>query len=378
MKLILPVRKLSEELSLANGVVEKKGTIPILANVLLVAKDGENPVLELTATDLELGLHTSCHAEVEEPGTVAVPIQRLYEYVRLLPDAELSIVSEGIDSISLQCGSAKTRIAGVDPENFPALTQMPEELATVATEPLLSAVKRTIISVATEQSHYALAGGLLVIGPESVGFVSTDGHRLSVFLHVLDGVSSEEETRVILPRKAMAELQKVLQVAEGSGDASPLVTVATDANNVYFRSGKRLFISRRVTGKFPKYERVLPKDLEILLELDVAKFGAVLRRVAQFSDDRSRAVRFTLKDGKLHMAAAVSHFGSSEESLLVEYEGNSVSVGFNAQYIIDFLGVCGSEKILMRLQDARSACQLEIPGLAEGADCRYVIMPIRV
>ena len=375
MKLTLRSQDLVRELSLAQGVVERKTTIPMLGNVLLEAKGG---ALELTATDLELGFRTSCTAEVEEEGSITVPMRRLFDYARLLPDADLSIVSTATDSISISCGSAKTRIAGMETRNFPKLAEVPETLAQLGAEPLLNAIKRTIISVAGEQSHYTLAGALLVIRSDSIGVVSTDGHRLSLNFEEQELAEMADEVQGLMPRKAMAELQKVLEQAESGEEKRPTVGFAMDENNMFFQSGRRLFISRKMTGKFPDYNRVMPKDLDIALELDGEKLGAVLRRVSQFSDERSHVVKFDLEDGKLQMTAGVSQFGSSEESLLVEYEGDPLGVGFNAQYITEFLSVCGSEQVLMRLKDARSAAQFEVPSLPKGKDYRYVIMPIRV
>ena len=375
MQLTLRSQDLVKELSLAQGVVERKATIPMLGNVLLVARGS---TLELTTTDLELGFRTSCAAEVAQEGSTAVPMRRLFDYSRLLPDADVSIATTATDSISISCGSAKTRIAGMDTRNFPKLPEVPSGLATLGVEPLLSAIKRTIISVAGEQSHYTLAGALLVIRPGSIGIVSTDGHRLSLYFEDQETTDVTEEVQGLMPKKAMAELQKVLEQAEGGEEDPPRVTFAMDENNMFFESGTRLFISRKMTGKFPDYNRVMPKDLSVALELDAEKLGAVLRRVSQFSDERSHVVKFDLEDGKLQMTAAVSQFGSSEESLLVDYEGDPLGVGFNAQYIIEFLGVCGSEQVLMRLKDPRSAAQFEVPGLSKAKDYRYVIMPIRV
>lgn len=375
MKLTLRSQDLVKELSLAQGVVERKATIPMLGNVLLEAKGS---ALELTTTDLELGFRTSCGADVTQEGSTAVPMRRLFDYARLLPDAEVSFATTGTDSISISCGSAKTRIAGMETRNFPKLPEVPPALATLGVGPLLSAIKRTIISVAGEQSHYTLAGALLVIRPGSIGVVSTDGHRLSLYFEDQETTDVTEEVQGLMPKKAMAELQKVLEQADGAEEDAPQVAFAMDENNMFFESGARLFISRKMTGKFPDYNRVMPKDLDVALELDTEKLGAVLRRVSQFSDERSHVVKFDLEDGKLQMTAAVSQFGSSEESLLVDYEGDPLGVGFNARYIIEFLGVCGSEQVLMRLKDPRSAAQFEVPGLSKEKDYRYVIMPIRV
>lgn len=375
MKLRLQSQDLVKELSLAQGVVERKVTIPMLENVLLTAKGG---ALELTTTNLELGFRTSCEATVEEEGTIALPMLRLYEYVRLLPGQPMKISTTPSDAVSISSGSAKTRISGVDPRNFPKLPDMPSDLVELPARPLLEAIRRTIISVSTETSHYSLAGALLLIRPEKLGIVSTDGHRLSLYFEEQELPEVTDAIEGLVPRKAMAELQKILEDGTGSKDEPGMVAFGMAKKNMFFRSGRRLFVVQKMTGKFPNYRRVLPKDSAITLELDNHRLAQVLRRVSQFSDQRSRAVRFELENGTLQIEAAISQFGSSKESVLVDYEGKSLGVGFNAQYIIDFLGVCGSEQVLMQLRDAKGAAQFVVPDMPGRTDYRYVIMPIRV
>lgn len=375
MKLRLQSQDLVKELSLAQGVVERKVTIPMLENVLLTAKDG---TLELTTTNLELGFRTSCEATVEEEGTIALPMLRLYEYVRLLPGQPMRISTTPTDAVRISSGSAKTRISGVDPRNFPKLPEMPSTLVELPARPLLEAIRRTIISVSTETSHYSLAGALLLIKPDALGIVSTDGHRLSLYFEEQDLPEVTDAIEGLVPRKAMAELQKILEDGTGSKEEPGMVAFGMAKKNMFFQSGRRLFVVQKMTGKFPNYGRVLPKDSTITLELNNHRLAQVLRRVSQFSDQRSRAVRFELENGELKIEAAISQFGSSKESLLVDYEGKSVGVGFNAQYIIDFLGVCGSEQVLMQLRDAKGAAQFVVPDMPKRTDYRYVIMPIRV
>ena len=375
MKLRLQSQDLVKELSLAQGVVERKVTIPMLENVLLTAKDG---ALDLTTTNLELGFRTSCEATVEEEGTIALPMLRLYEYVRLLPGQPMKISTTPSDAVRISSGSAKTRIGGVDPRNFPKLPEMPSTLVELPARPLLDAIRRTIISVSSETSHYSLAGALLLIRPDALGIVSTDGHRLSLYFEEQELPEVTDAIEGLVPRKAMAELQKILEDGSGSKDEPGMVAFGMAKKNMFFQSGRRLFVVQKMTGKFPNYGRVLPKDSAITLELNNHQLAQVLRRVSQFSDQRSRAVRFELENGTLQIEAAISQFGSSKESLLVDYEGKSVGIGFNAQYIIDFLGVCGSEQVLMQLRDAKGAAQFVVPDMPKRTDYRYVIMPIRV
>ncbi len=375
MKLTVGSQKLVKELNLASGVLDRKMTIPMHGNVLLHAH-GDS--LTLTATNLELAFRATCQANVDQEGRMAIPMRRLLDYVRLLDGADMAISSVSGDAIQITCGRAKTRLPGMDATSFPELSPVPEPVARFGADPLLAAIKRTIISVAEEQSHYTLGAALMVVRRGSIGLVSTDGHRLSLYFEQQQSTDANQDVQSLIGRKAMAELMKVLDQADEADDDSASVSFSVDENNMFFQSGARLFVCRKLTGKFPDYNRVLPKDLDIALELDAGKLGKVLRRVSQFSDERSKTVKFELKDGKLEIAAAVADFGSSEESILVEYEGAPVGVGFNAQYILDFLAVCGSDSIVVRLKDPRRAAQFEVPGQPADKDYRYVIMPIRV
>lgn len=373
MRFILNSQRLFRELALAHGAVDAKTTIPMLKNVLLEA---EGDQLTLTATNMDLAFRSSCEAVVEDGGSIAVPMRWLHDYVRLLPDADMAIKAVPGDAIEIKCGSARTRIPCMEAGGYPQLRSVPERFATITTNVLLTALKRTIGSVATEQSHYTLAGALLKVGGGAVGIVSTDGHRLSLYSEQHQSTDAIEEVEGLVGRKAMAELIKVLEQSLGSKQRDG-VDFSFDEKHLFFQCGPRLFFCRKMTGKFPDYKRVMPRDLDITLELDSEKLTAMLRRVMLFTDERSGAVKFDLEDDRLDMAAT-GDVSSSEESILVEYEGDPFGVGFKGQYILDFLAVCESEKVLMRLKDPRSAAQFEVPGTSAEKDYRYVVMPIRV
>lgn len=377
MELTVRTQDFARELALAQGVVEKKSTIPVLANVLLEAKEGG---LVLTCTDLEISIRSVCSAEIKRDGSTTLPMRRLLDYVRLLPDAELSLSVASDEATVLTCGRATTRISGIDPKNFPPLPDMPEPLTRLPAAALAEAIHKTIISVASEESHYTLGAAQMVLEGKSLTIVSTDGHRLSLFTasQKLEGL--EEKVEGLLPKKTMAELGRLLGGSDPESEDEQVGSIefALDDKHMFFRLGPRLFVSRLKTGKFPDYTRVLPKDLDISLELSTEQTTAVLRRVSQFADERSHPVRLDLEDGKLQFKATRSDAGTSEESLLVDYDGGPFGVGFNALYILEFLGVCGSDKVLLRLKDPRTAAQMEVPGLEKGKDYRYVLMPIRV
>jgi DNA polymerase-3 subunit beta len=370
MEFIVIRADLVRELNLSQGVVEKKTTIPILSNVLVEA-DGDR--IELTATDLELGIRCSCAARVKKSGAGTVPARRLLDYVRLLPDGDVQVKIAENHWANLTAGRSKTRIAGMSRESFPELPQMPEVLAEIPIGVLAGLIGKTVFAISSEESRFTLNGALLVLRKGGVVMVATDGHRLAM-------IESSEELpgiggayRALLPRKAMLELQKLA----GDSDPAAILQFSGDENHLFFKLGDRLLLSRKLTGNFPDYERVLPKDQPNSVALNREEFRSSIERVSQFSDERSRAIRVRVSPGEVRVHSSVSDTGESEESMPVEYTGPSVEIGFNAQYLVDFLRAVSTEQIGFHFKDPHSAGELR-PGGEKADNYRYVIMPMRI
>ncbi len=361
---------LVRELNLSQGVVEKKTTIPILSNVLVEA-DGDR--IHLTATDLELGIRCSCPARVKKSGGGTIPARRLLDYVRLLPDSDVQVKIQENHWASLVCGRSRTRIAGMSRESFPELPKMPDLLAEIPIGVLAAMIGKTIFAISTEESRFTLNGALLVLRKGGVIMVATDGHRLSMVESTgeLPGVGAAY--RALLPRKAMAELQKLA----GEADPAAIVKFSGDENHLFFQLGDRLLLSRKLTGNFPDYERVLPKESPNSVTLEREEFKAAIERVAQFSDERSRAIRVRVAPGEVKVHSSVSETGESEESIPATYDGPAVEIGFNAQYLIDFLRAVQDQQVSFLFKDPHSAGELR-PGGEKPENYRYVIMPMRI
>lgn len=361
---------LVRELNLSQGVVEKKTTIPILSNVLIEA-DGDR--IQITATDLELGFRCSCAAKVKKAGAGTIPARRLLDYVRLLPDSDVQVKVGDNHWANLTCGRSKTRIAGMSRDSFPELPEMPEVLAEMPIGVLGGMINKTVFAISSEESRFTLNGALLVLRKGGLVMVATDGHRLAMVesSDELPGVNASY--RALLPRKAMLELQKM------AGDSSPeaLVQFSGDENHLFFKIGDRLLLSRKLTGNFPDYERVLPKDHPHTLVLNREEFRSAVERVSQFSDERSRAIRVRVGDGEVKVHSSVSETGESEESLPTEYKGPAVEIGFNAQYLSDFMRAVNDDQIAFQFKDAHSAGELR-PASEKASNYRYVIMPMRI
>jgi DNA polymerase-3 subunit beta len=361
---------LLRELALTQGVVERKTTIPILSNLLIEAKGS---TLTITATDLELTIRTSCPAKIKKDGAGTIPAKKLLELVRLLPEGEIKF--KLLDNHWVQVVSERKtyKLVGMSKENFPSVPQVPHTLVKLPPALISSMVAKTAFAISVEESRYTLSGARLVLKPDSVSLVATDGHRLALVeaTHKFEGLNGE--VGVLVPKKAMAELRNL--AAECAEDAE--IEFSQDDSNLFFQAGNRLLIARKLTGQFPNYEAVLPRDNNKIVKLDRDEFNGALRRVSQLADQRSHAVRLALSKEGIEISASSSEYGEAREVLEKEYKGDPMAVGFNAGYMLDFLAAADEGPISIELKDEQSAGQLR-PLADEKIKYRYVIMPMRI
>jgi DNA polymerase-3 subunit beta len=363
---------LVRELSLSQGVVEKKTTIPILSNVLLEAAGDR---VTLTATDLELGIRCSCPARIKKEGAGTVPARKLLDYVRLLPEGDLTMKFMENHWANITCGRSRTRIAGMSRESYPELPAMPEPMAEIPVRTLASMIARTSFAISVEESRFTLSGALLVMRPEGLTMVATDGHRLAyVQATPAESGQVDKQFRALVPKKAMAELVKLAD--ETVPDAKAVF--AGDDNHLFFQVGHRLLITRKLTGNFPDYERVLPKDHSVTATLQKDEIRSAIERVAQFADERSRAIRVQFTNGEVKIFSSSVEMGESEESVTSEYQGPDMEIGFNAQYLLDFLRAIPQDQVAFELKDQKSAGELRPAGDSIPDQYRYVVMPMRI
>jgi len=363
---------LVRELSLSQGVVEKKTTIPILSNVLLEAADG---LLTLTATDLELGIRCSCPARVKKEGSGTVPARKLLDYVRLLPEGDVNMKFLENHWANITSGRSRTRIAGMSRESFPELPQMPPPIAEIPVKTLQSMIVRTQFAISMEESRFTLNGALLLLRPEGLTMVSTDSHRLAfVQAAAANSGKVDQQFRALIPKKAMSELMKLADEAGPDGKA----IFSGDDNHLFFQVGHRLLITRKLTGNFPDYERVLPKEHTQSAKLQKDEIKSAIERVAQFADERSRAIRVRFTNGEVQVFSSSVEMGESEESVPSEYAGPDLEIGFNAQYLLDFLRVIPQDHVSFELKDQKSAGEMRPAGSDVPEQYRYVVMPMRI
>jgi len=361
---------LLEELSLTQGVVERKTTIPILSNLLCEAKGNR---LIITATDLELSIRTSCEAKIKKDGAGTIPAKKLLELIRLLPDEEIRFKLLENHWVQIICDRRNYKLVGMSKDNFPALPEFPHALVKIPAKLLASVIAKTTFAISLEESRYTLNGALLVVKPGSLTMVATDGHRLAMVEteHKFEGLSSE--TRVLVPKKAMNEVQRL---AAESGDDG-VVEFAQDESHLFFQFGGRLLTCRKLTGQFPNYEAVLPRDVNKTVTIERNELQDALRRVSQLADQRSHAVKFVLAKEGLEISASSPEYGEAKEAIEKDYKGEPISIGFNAQYLLDFLAAAPDGPISFELKDEQSAGQLR-PLADESSRYRYVVMPMRI
>jgi DNA polymerase-3 subunit beta len=372
MEISVSKSDLLKELTATQGVVERKTTIPILSNFLFEAGGDK---LSITATDLDLSLRTSCPAKVKKEGSCTIPARKLYDYVKLLADGDISIKLLENHWVQIRSGRSNTKMVGMARANFPALPLFPAESAIqLPAQVLRQLIARTIFSISNEESRYTLNGALLVLKPESITMVATDGHRLAHIEHSNTKLQVSGELKVLVPRKAMAELSTLLN----SSDVQT-VEFAKDESTLFFRIGGRLLTSRQLTGQFPNYEAVLPRDNNKFVTVHCDELSAAIQRVAQFADERSNAIRMRVEKNELKVSSSNTETGESEDSIETTYTGDAMVIGFNSQYLLEFLKVVGAGDVRFEFKDAQTAGQLRPDEAADSEyRYRYIVMPMRI
>jgi len=371
MEIVLTQTELLRELTATQGVVERKTTIPILSNFLFEAAGDR---LTITATDLDLSLRTSCSATVKKEGSCTIPARKLYDYVKLLPEGSVTIKQMENHWVQIRAGRSNTKMVGMARANFPALPTFPGGSATKLPVPVLrSLIAKTIFAISNEESRYTLNGALMVIKAESIAMVATDGHRLA---HIetksaFPGVNGEMKT--LVPRKAMNELKSLLDQTD-----QDFIEFAKDDSTLFFRIGGRLLTSRQLTGQFPNYEAVLPRDNNKAVVVGCEELMGAIQRVAQFADERSGAIRMKLDKDEMRISSSSTDAGESEDVIETSYKSDPLIIGFNSQYMLDFLKVTNTGEVRLEFKDAQSAGQLRPEGGDDQYKYRYIIMPMRI
>jgi len=366
MKFSVIKETILDELQLLQGIVEKRNTMPILANILMnVAEDK----VELTGTDLEVGLKTHFEAKTEEPGSITISGKKIFEIVKSLPDEQVVTFKENEDlMMEISSGKSEFKVLCLPKEDFP---QVPEakfdKKIVLPLDKLKEMIERVYYAIAQEQRYY-LNGALLTLKKKTMELVSTDGHRLSYTSAFVEDLAPAEDIKVIVAKKTLGELRKMTDEKIGFDH---------DENNLFFKVGNRVLISRIIESKFPNFETVIPKDNPHLLHMPKEEFTQAIRRVSLLSSERSKGVKFYIEKNLLKLFSSNPEIGEARDNLEVEYNGAELEVGFNSQYLLEFLSSIDSERICLELKDENSAAVMR-PELEEDIKYTYVLMPMKI
>ena len=379
MEFVVRRNDLLRELQLFQGIVERKNTIPILANILVEA---QNDQVRFLATDLEVALRSKCAASVAKGGSLTLPAKKFYEIVKSLPETDIR-VEEDKGGVKVAADRFDSRIQTLPREDFPTLpASSGSPTAVLPSAALREMVAKTHFAITGEDTRFFLNGALFVMKADSMSLVATDGHRLALVTVPRNGgdhgndvarfkAKQGEEERPILPKKTLGELGRLL--AEGDEE----VRFQKGENHLFFDVGERTLISRMIDGQFPAYERVIPKANDKHIEFERDRLTNAVKRVALLSNERSRAVKFHIEKGKVDVTSSSPELGEAHETLPVEYSGGSMQICFNAQYVLDFLAAVGTDIVSLDVKDEVSQAIVKPVG-AEGYDYTYVIMPMRI
>jgi DNA polymerase-3 subunit beta len=394
---------LKEELGFIQGVVERKTTIPVLANIL-IESIGEKEI-RIVGTDLDCTIRCDAEAEIKETGAMCIQARKLFDIVRALtPGADVHFKKEQNEWVTMKCGNARFKLAGVAREQFPEIPQFKSTPLRIPAEALAYFIQNTAFAITNEQSRFTLSGAKFIIDSGVAKMVTTDGHRLA---YVEKKIDTEGQIDTLIPRKALLELVKLAR----AGDQE--ISFGEDANHIFFEGEGRLLITRKLSGQFPNYEMVMPKESEQRAVFDLDEMRSAVRRISLMADERNRSIRVTFREGEVEVTAQSSEEGEGVETLPADYKGEDITLGFNHQYVLEFLnnlsageqwsasGGQASEsaapagpndagagtapaketrspiRISFEFKDTNAATQMRIDG-ETAYDYRYIVMPLRI
>ena len=394
MEFVIKQSVLKEELGFVQGIVEKKSTIPVLSNIL-IESIGENTV-RFVGTDLDVTIRCEALADIKQSGSMCIQARKLFDIVRLLEDADVHFAKEENEWVKLTCGKSNFRLAGVSKDNFPEVPSFKSAPMKLSAEIFNHFINNTAFAITNEQSRFTLSGAKFMIDGTNAKMVTTDGHRLAYIEKQLPENAQTETMDALIPKKALMELLKIAREARGE------VSFGEDPNHIYFEVEGRLLITRKLSGSFPNYEMVIPKDNDKVATFDAEDMKHAIRRVSLMADERTRSIKITIRTGEIEIGAQSSEEGEAHEKVNAEYTGEEVQIGFNSQYIQEFLNIVGAkeaeaaeteqetdgekvkvketnsrQRIAFEFKDSNAQTQMNIAG-DTNYNYKYIVMPLRI
>jgi len=363
MKISVARSKLQEGLTTVERVVSTKTTLPILSNVLIRAEKG---TVSLATTDLEISIERIIEAEVLKPGVTTLPVKRLAGIVRELPESNIEVEVDDKDVATLKCESSFYKVIGLSEEEFPPLNRPEGPCAySLDQETLVEMLRKTSYAVSTDETRPVLNGVLLSFKSGRLSVVATDGRRLALVEQETE-VSKDAERDYILPAKVVAELLRTL------GGDTP-VKIHSKQNQILFEYDHILLWSKLIEGPYPNYKQVIPARCEERVVIEREVFLTALRRVSVLSTDRTNPTKLTFSKNRLVVSVSAPDVGEAKESIPVKYSGKEITIGFNAEYLMDPLKTLTNDEVFFEFTDELSPAVVKCD-----SPFLYVVMPMRL
>ena len=395
---------LKEELGFIQGVVERKTTIPVLANIL-IESIGENEI-RIVGTDLDVTIRCDAEADIKVSGSMCIQARKLFDIVRALDSGDVHFKKDDNEWVTLKCGRANFRLAGLSRDQFPEIPQFKSTPMKLPAAVFNYFIQNTSFAITNEVSRFTLSGAKFIVGEGVAKMVTTDGHRLA-YIETAYGSSDTDAIDTLIPKKALLELAKV------SRDTSNDINFGEDTNHLFFEMEGRLLISRKLSGQFPNYEMVMPRDNDKIAIFDLDEMRSAVRRVSLMADERNRSIKLTVREGEIALSAQSSEEGEGSEAVQADYKGDEIQLGFNWQYLLEFLNNAGSLdvssgteaateavasdestgsaaatapardsgraplRIAFEFKDANAQTQMSVHGDST-YDYKYIVMPLRI
>jgi DNA polymerase III subunit beta len=386
MEFVIKQSVLKEELGFVQGIVEKKSTIPVLSNILIESV-GEGTI-RIVGTDLDVTIRCEASADILQSGSMCIQARKLFDIVRLLDNADVHFKKEDNEWVKLSCGKSNFRLAGVSRDQFPEVPEFRSTPLKLSTKVFNHFIQHTSFAITNEQSRFTLSGAKFMVGDGKVKMVTTDGHRLAF---IETDAEMEGTMDSLIPKKALTELTKISRDEDGE------VSFGEDPNHIYFEVSGRLLITRKLSGTFPNYEMVIPKGNDKTVIFDADEMKTAIRRVSLMADERTRSVKLTIKNNEIEINSQAAEEGEAHETLQADYNGEEVTLGFNSQYLQDFLSVIGAAdgeaaqepegetvrvkdnrlRLAFDFKDSNAQTLIRIANDSE-YDYKYIVMPLRI
>ena len=356
------------------SVVGIKSTLPVLANILLEAKGKK---MDMTATDLEVGVKCSVNVEVSEPGAITLPARTLSEVVRELPSEDLKIRVDEKSRVEINSGQAVFNLMGLPREDYPVLPKFKTDGEFPIDRKLLSEmIKKTIFSVSQDETRYVLCGIYFRVEKGKIKMASTDGRRLSYISKDIE-IDKKKEAKAIIPTKAVNELNRILSQigTKEETEEDGKVKISIEENQVGFMINDTVLISRLIEGHFPNYEQVIPRKSDIKLKISTEELLQATKRVALLTTEKSNSIRYSLKKDKLLISANTEGLGEARDIVGIDYAGEEMEIAYNPQFLIDILRNIGCEEVFLELTNSLNPCLIRP---TTGEDYISIVMPMRI